>query len=268
MYTQIKNTSLSNESLIPMSLTIFVTGASSGFGFCISEYFAKQGHRVIAAARRLALIHELQERYPEQILAVELDVRDQDAVQTRIQNLPTEWQAIDVLVNNAGLAAGLEPAQRADLNDWQQMIDTNINGLVYVTHAMLPKMLARNSGLIINVGSVAGHYPYPGGSVYGASKAFVHQFSLNLRADLAGSNVRVTCLAPGLCSDTEFSVVRFKGDVQKAAAVYENVEAIKPNDIAQTVYWLSTLPAHLNINYLEMMPTCQGFSPFNIVRKE
>lgn len=174
---------------------------------------------------------------------------------------------MDLLVNNAGLALGLEPAHKADLEDWEQMIATNISGLTLITRLLLPGMVARNRGHVINIGSIAGTYPYPGGNVYGATKAFVKQFSLNLRADLAGTAVRVTNVEPGLCGGTEFSNVRFHGDDAKAATVYQGVQAILPEDIANTVLWISEQPAHVNINSIEIMPVAQTFGPLHISRR-
>ena len=180
--------------------------------------------------------------------------------------MPAAWQTIDVLINNAGLALNVAPAHEASLEDWDTMIATNISGLVAMTRALLPAMVARNSGTIINLGSVAGDTPYPGGNVYGATKAFVEQFTLNLRADLAGTGVRATNLAPGLCGGTEFSNVRLKGNDAAAAKVYEGTQPLTAEDIAETAYWIATLPPHVNINRIEMMPTCQGYGPLNIKR--
>jgi 3-hydroxy acid dehydrogenase / malonic semialdehyde reductase len=180
--------------------------------------------------------------------------------------LPQSWRQIDVLINNAGLALNTLPADQVPLQDWETMIATNCLGLVTMTRAILPSMVERGTGLVINLGSVAGHYPYPGGNVYGATKAFVEQFTLNLRADLVGTGVRATNLAPGLCGGTEFSNVRFKGDDAAAAKVYEGTQPLTAQDIADTAYWIATLPPHININSIEMMPTCQGFGPFNIKR--
>jgi len=197
---------------------------------------------------------------------VELDVCDAQAVVNLPASLPEEWREIDLLVNNAGLALGLERAHEANFDDWQTMIDTNVTGLARVTHAFLPGMVARKRGHIINMGSIAGTYPYPGGNVYGATKAFVAQFSLNLRADLAGTGIRVTDIQPGLCGGTEFSQVRFRGDEQKAASVYAGVEPISPEDIAETVSWISSLPAHFNVNAIEIMPTAQSFAALHVAR--
>ena len=183
-----------------------------------------------------------------------------------LENLPTEWRDIDILVNNAGLALGVAPAQNASLDDWETMIDTNNKGLVRMTHALLPHFIARKNGLILNIGSIAGSTAYPGGNVYGATKAFVDQFTLNLRADLIGTGVRATNIAPGLCGGTEFSNVRLKGDDAAAAKVYQGTQPLTAADIAETAYWIASLPAHVNINYIEMMPMCQGFGPLAIQR--
>ena len=188
------------------------------------------------------------------------------SIATMLENLPTEWRDIDILVNNAGLALGVAPAQNASLDDWETMIDTNNKGLVRMTHALLPHFIARKNGLILNIGSIAGSTAYPGGNVYGATKAFVDQFTLNLRADLIGTGVRATNIAPGLCGGTEFSNVRLKGDDAAAAKVYQGTQPLTAEDIAETAYWIASLPAHVNINYIEMMPMCQGFGPLAIQR--
>jgi 3-hydroxy acid dehydrogenase/malonic semialdehyde reductase len=200
------------------------------------------------------------------VLPVRLDVRDRTAVQDVVAGLPTEFAEIDVLVNNAGLAKGLNPAQEADLEDWEEMIDTNCRGLVYCTRTILPGMVERRRGHVVNLGSVAGTYPYPGGNVYGATKAFVHQFSLNLRSDLHGTGIRVTSVEPGLSGETEFSTVRFGGDQGKADAVYAGMQPLVPADIAEAVYWVVSQPAHVNINTIEMMPVTQSFAPFQVHR--
>ena len=195
------------------------------------------------------------------LLPLAMDVSDKASITGALDSLPAEWRDIDVLINNAGLALGIEPAHRASLEDWETMIDTNCKGLVTVTRALLPAMVARGSGAIINIGSVAGTYPYPGGNVYGATKAFVDQFTLNLRADLVGTGVRASNIAPGLCGGTEFSNVRLRDDAA-AAKVYEGTEPLTAADIAEAAYWIATLPPHVNINYLEMMTTCQGYSAY------
>ena len=247
-------------------MIILVTGASSGFGEAMARQFVRHGHRVIAAARRLDRLAALHQELGSLLLPVSLDVTDKASIETMLKNLPMDWQDIDVLINNAGLALGVAPAQKANLDDWETMIDTNNKGLVRMTHALLPQLIARQNGVIINIGSIAGSVAYPGGNVYGATKAFVDQFTLNLRADLVGTGVRASNIAPGLCSGTEFSNVRLKGDDEAAAKVYQGAQALTAIDIAETAYWIATLPAHVNINYIEMMPACQGFSALHVVR--
>ncbi|MGH2901160.1 MAG: SDR family NAD(P)-dependent oxidoreductase, partial [Solirubrobacteraceae bacterium] len=232
--------------------TVLVTGASAGFGMATVRKFAAGGARVIACARRADRLTELAAELGDRVLAVELDVRDRAAVERTVSALPAAFAAIDVLVNNAGLAKGLEPAQRANLDDWDQMVDTNCKGLVYLTRAVLPGMVERGRGHVINLGSVAGSYPYPGGNVYGASKAFVHQFSLNLRSDLHGTGVRVTCVEPGMAGGTEFSTVRFEGDQDRARAVYSGVQPLSPEDVAESIHWVASLPSHVNVNTIEL----------------
>lgn len=248
-------------------MIVLITGASSGFGVAFAKRFANDGARLILAARRGDRLKTVAKEFGKNALAIELDVRDRAAVANAVDQLPAEWKAIDVLINNAGGALGLEPAHKASLDDWDQMVDTNIKGLMYVTRAILPGMVERNRGHVINIGSVAGTYPYAGGNVYGGAKAFVRQFSLNLRADLTGTQVRVTDVEPGLCSGTEFSNVRFHGDDARAAKVYEGVEAITPEDIAQTVHWIATLPPRVNINTIEMMPVQQSFAGLSVHRR-
>jgi 3-hydroxy acid dehydrogenase / malonic semialdehyde reductase len=245
--------------------TVFVTGASSGFGAAVARRFAADGARVIAAARRLDRVSDLAAGLGPHVLPLELDVRDSAAVAAAVAGLPAEFSEVDLLVNNAGLALGLKPAQDAELDDWDQMIDTNCKGLVHCTRAVLPGMVARGRGHVINLGSVAGTYPYPGGNVYGGTKAFVHQFSLNLRSDLHGTGVRVTCVEPGM-ADTEFSLVRFEGDRAKADSVYSGMAPMTADDIAETIHWAATLPAHVNVNVIELMPVAQSFAPFRVAR--
>ena len=246
-------------------MIVFITGASAGFGAAMARVFAGNGHKVIVSARRVERLQALAAELGPNVLPIQLDVSDKAAIGAALAALPADWQAIDVLVNNAGLALGVGPAHEASLEDWETMIDTNCKGLVAVTRAVLPDMVKRGSGTIINIGSTAGAYPYPGGNVYGATKAFVEQFTLNLRADLVGTGVRATNLAPGLCGGTEFSNVRLKDDAA-AAKVYEGTVPLTAEDIANTAYWIATLPPHVNINQIEMMPTCQGFAPFTIKR--
>ncbi|MDB4942171.1 MAG: 3-hydroxy acid dehydrogenase / malonic semialdehyde reductase [Labilithrix sp.] len=252
-----------------MSRIVFVTGASAGFGAAITRRFAQNGARVIAAARRRERLVALAAEYAAGVVVpLELDVTDAAAVQAAIAALPADLADVDVLVNNAGLALGMEPAQRADLGQWQRMIDTNCTGLAVVTHALLPGMVARGRGHVINIGSAAASYPYGGGNVYGATKAFVHQLSLNLRSDLHGTGVKVTCIEPGLVGGTEFSEVRFDGDQAKAASVYAGADALGPEDVAEAVFWAASQPARFNVNLLELMPVSQSFAGFQIDRKK
>jgi 3-hydroxy acid dehydrogenase / malonic semialdehyde reductase len=247
------------------NLTILVTGASSGFGSAMSRRFVRDGHRVIAAARRMDRLRALQDELGAALLPFELDVTGPTAT-VLPDSLPSGWREVDVLVNNAGLALGMEPAWKVRLEHWDGMVATNVTGLMHVTRALLPGMVARNRGHIINLSSTAATYPYPGGHVYGASKAFVTQFSLNLRADLVGTNVRVTSLEPGLVGGTEFSAIRFEGDQARADSVYAGTQPLTPEDIAEAVAWVLSLPSHVNINRLEMMPTCQASGPLAIKR--
>ena len=249
-------------------MIVFVTGATSGFGTAICRRFARDGHRLIATGRRADRLAALRDELGQAVAhTVALDVRDAAAVQHAIAELPGDVAAVDLLVNNAGLALGLEPAQRASLEDWHQMVDTNVKGLMTVTHALLPGMVARDRGHVVNIGSTAASWPYLGANVYGATKAFVHQFSLNLRADLLRTRVRVTVVHPGMAAGTEFSNVRFHGDDQRAADVYRGVEPLRPEDVAETVHWVATLPAHVNVNEIELMPVDQSFAGFSVARR-
>ncbi|MGH7082419.1 MAG: SDR family NAD(P)-dependent oxidoreductase [Acetobacteraceae bacterium] len=240
-----------------MPSTYLVSGASAGFGAAIARRAIADGHRVIAAARRRERLEELHKELGERLLPLVLDVTDRVAVARLPGSLPAGWQEPDVLVNNAGLAKGMAPAPQAVLDNWDTMVATNITGLMHLTRAILPGMVARDRGHVINIGSVAGHNAYPGGNVYGASKAFVAQFTLGLRADLNGTNVHVTDVQPGLVGETEFSMVRL-GDAARAAAIYQGTTPLTPEDIAEAVAWIVGLPDHVNINRLEMMPTCQA----------
>ncbi|MFP1960463.1 bifunctional NADP-dependent 3-hydroxy acid dehydrogenase/3-hydroxypropionate dehydrogenase YdfG [Lonsdalea quercina] len=249
-------------------MIIFITGATAGFGEAITRRFIKEGHRVIACGRRQERLDVLKEEFGDSLHTLRLDVRHQRSIDQAITSLPAAWRKIDVLVNNAGLALGLEPAQQAYVNDWETMIDTNNKGLVFVTRALLPEMVNKNAGHIINIGSTAGNWPYAGGNVYGATKAFVRQFSLGLRADLYGTRVRVTNLEPGLVGGTEFSGIRFKGNEDKVQQTYDKTNPLQPEDVAEAVFWVATLPEHVNINTMEMMPVSQTYAGLKVYRDE
>ena len=243
-----------------MAKTLCVTGATSGIGLAALRRFASEGWHVVAVGRRADRLDALHAEYPA-VTALPLDVRDREAVLAAFAKLP----AIDVLINSAGLALGLEPAQAASLDDWETMIDTNIKGLMYCTRALLPGMAERRSGHVFNIGSVAGSYAYPGGNTYGATKAFVEQFSRNMRCDLHGTGVRVTNIEPGLL-ETEFSTVRFKGNQEAADKVYKGCTPLNADDIAESIWWAANLPAHVNINRLEIMPVCQSNGPLQVFK--
>lgn len=246
--------------------TAFVTGASSGFGRAICRTLVAKGYRVIGGARRMDKLQALEHELGDNFIPLALDVTDGQSISAAVAQINEAASSINVLVNNAGLALGIERAPACSAENWQRMIDTNITGLAMVTHAVLPQMVEADSGMIINMGSIAGTYPYPGGNVYGASKAFVRQFSLNLRADLAGTRVRVSNIEPGLCSGTDFSVVRLNGDLNAVDALYRDVQAILPEDIAATVAWIAEQPPHVNINTLEIMPVAQSSAALNVAR--
>ncbi len=245
---------------------VLVTGATAGFGSAIARRFAADGARVIVTGRRADVLKTMTDELGANAHALPFDVRDRAAVEAAFASLPPAFADVDVLVNNAGLALGLEPAHRADLDEWDAMVDTNVKGLMYCTRAVLPGMVERNVGHIVNLGSIAAQFPYPGGNVYGATKAFVYQFSLNLRADLAGTDVRVTDIQPGLCGGTEFSTVRFRGDAAKAESLYANTTPLDADDVADAVHWVATRPAHVNINSVQMMPVVQTFAPLAVKR--
>ena len=247
--------------------TVFVTGASAGFGLAIAERFVQNGARVIVCARRLERLQAFADSHPGLVHPIELDVTDRAAVAAAIAGLPAAWSDIDVLVNNAGLALGVTPAHTSDPDDWDRMINTNCAGLVRVTRAVLPGMVARGRGTVMNIGSIAGEVPYPGGNVYGATKAFVHQFTHNLNADLVGTGVRASCVEPGLVGGTEFSSVRFAGDQGKAESVYAGTEPLTADDIAEVVHWLASRPQRVTINAITMMPNCQSFAGLTIKRR-
>jgi len=245
--------------------TVFITGASSGIGEACARKFAAAGARVVLVARRADRLAALQAELGERSYSVTLDVRDQGALLAAVEGLPAAFAGVSILINNAGLALGMGPFEGFDLDDGAAMIDTNIGALVACTRALLPGMIARGRGHIFNMGSVAGSYPYPGGNVYAGTKAFVHQFSLALRADVLGKGVRVTSIEPGMV-ESEFSLVRFKGDEARAAATYKDFLALTPDDIADSIFWCASLPPRVNVNRLELMSNDQSFGPFALKR--
>jgi len=246
--------------------TILITGASSGFGRATAKLLAEQGHNLILIARRKERLKDLQSSLKTKTYAASVDVTGKEQVAWFFANVPEEFKNIDVLINNAGLALGTTPAQESSLDDWEQMVDTNIKGLLRITRPVLDIMTANNSGLIVNIGSCAATIPYRGGNVYGGTKAFVRQFSRNLRTDLLGTNIKVTNIEPGM-AETEFSKVRFKGDEAKAKAVYENVRALTAEDIANTIAWVINQPPHVNIDNVEIMSIDQTFGGVAVNRE-
>ena len=249
-------------------MNVLITGASAGFGEALARRLVAKGHRVIGCARRLDKLNALAQELGELFLPVVMDVSATASIPQIIADLPADFGQIDVLVNNAGLALGTEPAHSASLDDWMRMTDINIKGLMALTHAVLPAMVARDSGYIINVGSIAGSWPYFGGNVYGATKAFVKQFSLNLRADLIGTQIRVTNLEPGNVAGTEFSNVRYHGNDEKAAQVYDGFKTMTGDDIGDILLWLIESPAHINVNRLEVMPVAQTYNGLTIAKQD
>jgi len=245
---------------------VLISGASSGFGEACARRYAEAGARVILTARSSDKLHSLAAALGEKKChVVAIDLRNGDAIDAMVGNLPESFREVDILINNAGLALGLENAWQSSLDDWDQMLDTNCRALARLTRRLLPGMVERNRGHVVNVGSVSGNWPYPGGSVYGATKAFVQQFSRNLRCDLLGKNIRVTNIEPGM-AETGFSITRFHGDEGKAKKVYENTDPLRSEDIAETIFWCTTMPEHVNINTLEVMPTCQAWAGFAVDR--
>ncbi|MGE3908115.1 MAG: SDR family NAD(P)-dependent oxidoreductase [Chloroflexota bacterium] len=245
--------------------TILITGATSGFGAATARRFARDGWRIVATGRRAERLEALAaELGPESVATAAFDVQDLAAMEAALAALPESFKAVDVLVNNAGLALGTGPAQAANLSDWHTMIQTNVTSLVSLTRLMLPGLIERK-GIIVNLSSTAATYPYPGGNVYGATKSFVTQFSLGLRSDLHGTGVRVTSLEPGM-AETEFSVIRMGGNREAADAIYKGVHPITPEDIAEMVFWIANVPPHLNINRLELMPVNQSWGAFQVAR--
>lgn len=244
-----------------MNKTIMVTGATAGFGRATAEIFAKHDYNVIITGRRKERLEELEKELKKsgkgRVLAMNFDVRNLQEVNKAIGNLPAEWKAIDILVNNAGLAVGLEHIDKGNIDDWERMIDTNIKGLLYMTRAVAPLMAERKSGHIFNIGSIAGKEAYENGNVYCATKAAVASLSKSMRIDLLKDNIKVTHIAPGM-AETEFSLVRFKGDSERAESVYKGIDALAGNDIASIIFWCATLPWHICINDLEVTPTQQA----------
>ena len=248
-----------------MDKTALITGATSGFGRAAVERFVAAGWRVVACGRRAERLQALVDALgADKVHAAVFDIRDELAMQSAITALPARFRDIDLLVNNAGLALGTRPAQESSLDDWRTMVETNILALVTMTRALLPTLIERK-GAIVNVSSTAANYPYTGGNVYGGTKAFVSQFSLNLRADLHGTGVRVTALEPGM-AETEFTLVRTHGNQAASDALYAGARPMTPTDIAETIFWIASLPPHLNVNRLEMMPASQSFAGFQVAR--
>ncbi len=244
---------------------VFISGASAGIGLATARRFAQDGARLVLLARREDRLRALAAELGVPCHILVADVQDTAGLVAAVASLPPPFCDVTILLNNAGLAWGMAPAQQASWTHWDAMMKTNMVGLVALTHALLPGMVKRNAGHIINLGSVAGTYPYPGGNVYGATKAFVHQFSLNLRSDVLGTRVRVTNIEPGMV-ETEFSLVRFDGDAQKAKAVYTGMVPLSPEDVADAIHWTATRPGHVNINTVELMPVQQAFGAFAIKR--
>ena len=244
--------------------TALITGATAGFGRAAARKFVDAGWQVIATGRRADRLDALRAELGDALHPACFDIRDEAAMRAALDALPERFRGIDLLVNNAGLAQGTKPAQDAQLSDWKTMIDTNVTALVTLTHALLPTLVARK-GAIINISSTAAIYPYTGGNAYGGSKAFVSQFSLGLRADLHGTGVRVTAIEPGM-AETEFTVVRTHGDQAASDALYSGANPMTAEDIAATILWVATLPPHLNVNRLELMPVSQSFAGFQVHR--
>jgi 3-hydroxy acid dehydrogenase/malonic semialdehyde reductase len=242
------------------TLTVFVTGATSGIGAAVCRRFAHEGARVIATGRREERLRALKDELGEACHTAKIDVRDRASIESALSSLPEPFRRVNVVVANAGHGVGMATAQKADIREWEDMVATNVNGLLYTVHTLLPGMVERDEGHVIVVGSIAGDYPYPGGNVYGGAKAFAKMFALGLRGDLLGANVRVTNIEPGM-TETEFMLQRFHGDEVQKAKVYEGIQPMTPDDIAETIFWSCTLPRHVNINRMQMMPIMQAFGP-------
>jgi serine 3-dehydrogenase len=247
-----------------MTRTILISGATAGFGAATARRFVRDGWRVVGTGRRAERLQALQAELGDLFAPAPFDVTDEAAMLAALAALPPEFRAVDVLVNNAGLALGTKPAPQTVLADWHTMIETNITGLVTLTHHLLPGLIERR-GAIVNIASVAASWPYAGGNVYGGTKAFVRQFSLGLRADLHGKGVRVTSIEPGMC-ESEFTLVRNRGDQAAYDAVYKGAQPLQSDDIADTIHWVATLPPHINVNSLEIMPVSQSFAGMQVHR--
>ncbi|TZG31777.1 SDR family oxidoreductase [Agrobacterium sp. B1(2019)] len=248
-----------------MSGTILITGATSGFGQATARRFVKEGWKVIGTGRRAERLGALSAELGSAFNGLAFDITDEEATGKALSGLPEGFRDIDVLVNNAGLALGTAPAPQVPLKDWQTMVDTNITGLLNITHHLLPTLIERK-GIVVNLSSVAAHYPYTGGNVYGGTKAFLRQFSLGLRSDLHGKGVRVTSIEPGMC-ETEFTLVRTGGNQEASDNLYKGVNPITADDIANTIHWVASQPKHININSLELMPVNQSFAGFQVYRE-
>jgi hypothetical protein len=262
---------MTNKQNYKMNKTIMITGATSGFGKAIAVRFAENGFNIIITGRRKELLNKLEKELQTvgniKTLSLNFDVRKKDEVESVIENLPEEWKKIDILVNNAGLAVGLSHIQDGDTDDWDRMIDTNVKGLLYVTRAVAPLMVTRNKGHIINIGSIAGKETYENGNVYCASKSAVDALSKSMRIDMLKNNIKVTLIAPGM-AETEFSLVRFKGDEQKAKTVYKGIDALTGDDIADVIYYCATLPDRVCINEIVITPTQQASVNHSVRRAE
>lgn len=249
-----------------MTKTVLITGVTAGFGAAAARRFVTGGWQVVGTGRRAERLEALGAELGSAFHGLAFDMRDEVALAAAVEGLPAGFKEIDWLVNNAGLALGTGPAQSAVLTDWKTMIDTNVTSLVTITRLLLPGLIARKGG-VINLSSVAAHWPYPGGNVYGGTKAFVRQFSYGLRCDLAGTGVRVTSIEPGMC-ESEFTLVRTGGNKEVYDKLYGGANALQPEDIAETIYYVATLPAHMNLNCIEMMPVSQSWSPFAVAREK
>lgn len=248
-----------------MTKTILISGATAGFGAAAARRFIEAGWKVIGTGRRADRLDALKAELGEGFHGAAFDITDEAGMVAALAALPEPFKAVDVLLNNAGLALGTKPVPQTSLSDWKTMIGTNVTGLVALTHQLLPELIARK-GAIINISSVAANWPYSGGNVYGGTKAFVQQFSLGLRSDLHGRGVRVTSIEPGLC-ESEFTLVRNGGDQAAYDALYKGANALQPQDIAETIFWVATQPTHVNINSLELMPVSQSFAGFQVHRE-